>query len=361
MGTAVIIDRISAALAAGELKPASNSTMFKPISSMSDLLRPWGEMFPGVDLDNEGEIRGIFGRGIVRHGPNFTPHRRLSRRPLPPPRLISASPLVLNPDLFQSVGAVWDYYNSKEKADSSLLECAFTNEGITLFLEPLCRELSDYHPLEMMLEDMYCARLSDLDGFRLMIPHYTYEEESAATVMAFLSGPESIAGHLTYFFDEQDRYGEDSRLELHPKDLAIIEEVGFVKLVEAYAEFQGEKTCDMAKLSQWYEFFFDPVIRRFPEQMEDDWPIVTDGGMDTDFRILSREDIEFGIAYSQSFFDLINAIPDPDAFEYNTGGATETFIHELCEVWRKTNGKRRVKWISPKSQTLLHRYKIGAI
>jgi hypothetical protein len=360
MDISIITHRIKNALEEGGLKSAPDGALFQTVNNIADLLRPWEETFPGIDL-NVGNVPH-FGRGIIRRGPKFNPSPRMSKRPLPPPRPIIPSPLVLDRGLFQSTQAIWDYYQTKDGVDPRLLDCAFSDIGIEEFLGPLCSELADYHPLGMLLEDvMHCNSISNLSHFQLMVPHYVYDDEAAATVMAFLSGAESIAGHLTYFFEEQDRNGDDSHFELHPKDVSLIEQIGFEELLHVYTKFPGGKSYDLWKLFNWYENFFASLCQHFPEHMENDWPIVSDGGMGTEFDITRKEDIEFGISYAEAFCELINAMPDPYQFEWNEGGLVEIFIHELCEVWRKSNNKRLVKWISPKSQTLLQRIKVGAI
>jgi hypothetical protein len=342
MASPVIIERISAAIGAGELKQVPNSAIFRPVSVISDLLRDWSEMFPGVELNEEGsDTRDLFAWGRLRQ-PKLTPKPRQSRRRLRPPRPIAASPCTISPGLFASVKGIWDYYRTKGVDDDKLLQEPFEENGMQRFIQPLWDEVSNYYPLFVLLEVLFDdCNLRDIASINLLLPHYTYDCDEAGAVEAFLSGAEGLTWLMTH-------YHKDNNLGLPPKDEALIKEVGFGPLSVTYVTYPGEKSCDMLKLENISESFFAGVAERFPARWAEEWPIISaNGGVDNELHITCREDIEFCIAYADAWEEMMGSMPDPYQMETNDGGICGDFIHEMCEVYRKVRGKKPVKWKSP--------------
>lgn len=333
MSVALVIERIRTSVEANELA-AVPTVPIAPVTTCGDLLRPWSSVYPGIDEPEEDMSRDLFfgGRGsLVRH--RFTPRPRRSRRPLPIPRSIVGSPKLISPGLFHSVQGIWDWYTKKGSANTALLACRFDDAGLYKFLQALFDETAPIWPLHCSLEMIFEGdNLTELPGIRLMLPHFNYEEEGAGCVEAFLSGVDGIAWIMKSV--EEQLHG------LTEKDRALIATVGYTRLAQAYALYPGQKTYDIDMLENWGETFFGKVQKRFPRQMETNWPLISgDSGYDAEVTIRSSEDIEFCFAYADAYYDLMDYIPNPCEFESNDDGIAETFAKELCNVWRKTPNK----------------------
>lgn len=356
MSVSLITERIANSIGAGELLPMVDAKEFKPVETMADLLRPWQEMFPCLDVNEEGDIVSPFDWFSIRR-PAFRPQVRRSFRPLPAPRPIASRPQPpCKPGLFMSIQAIWEFYQEQGQDDPKLINCPFSDDNVQAFVHPLYLKACDYWPLNAPLEELYfdCGA-AELLGIHLMIPHYVYDDEAAGVVEAFLSGPGTLASHLHYLH-------KGANWEIPEKDQSLIQEVGFDKLTENFANYNGKKSCDLIALENWFETFFSEVERKFPEHGAGNYPIISgNGGMDADICIRSKADLDFCFAYADAYYEMLNSFPEPTAFEYNEEGEAETFVHELCEVWRKVNGKRSVKWVTPKKQTLLARHKRGEL
>ncbi|MGD0585571.1 MAG: hypothetical protein ABSA86_07315 [Oryzomonas sp.] len=347
MAFGMLLERISVALGSGELRMVPDSFNFKPLGTIADLPRPWEEMFPGVTRDDDKDTRNIFSS---LNRPVLTPQVRTSRSPLPVPARIAASPKSISPALFASIKGVWEFYKGRGIAAPALLEHAFDDKGLMAFVEPLNALIVNYWPLaeslDMVLND-YATH--ELPALQIMLPCFTYDDEGAEVVEAFLSGPNAVQSLLT---------GYENAVELPPKDWALIAELGLDRLIEAYAEYPGEKSVDLLNLYQWYEVYFGPVKERFPKQMAVDYMVISgNSGEDNSIIIAGADDIEFSIAYTIAYDTMLGDIPFPYDFAFNENGERETFIHEICNCWRLQNGKRPVKWQPRKPKTLANVFK----
>lgn len=351
MNAMVLIERISEAIGRGELTPAPAASAEIKIETIRDVLRPWGEGgYTGVDLDN-----------LLY--PAFTPQPRRSRRALAAPRRTGDRPKVMSPVFFASVGGVWEYYRANELAGDEFLSFPLTDDGFYEFLVPLSKALAKYWPLGSYLEDTYFwdGPVKSIRGIPLLLPHYTYDVECAGVVQSFLSGVASVHGLMEHYYGDMAKAkalgnydhakAGSLELELPDQDHALIRKVGFAKLVAAFAEYGGKKSCDLKALENRWETFFGPLWEVYPERAEFNYDIITDdpSGGGCEVLVRSKSDIEFAIAYAEAFDRMIDAMPSrPWDMDTNEDGALETFMHELCEVWRKINRKRSVKWTSPK-------------
>jgi hypothetical protein len=359
MSPSAIIQRISVAAATGALVPLPDHSAAVPLRTVGDLLRPWHEVYPGIEPDTDIDHRDLFCWGGLRK-PSFTPRPRGSRRPLPAPLAVAAPRKLVNPGIFASVRGIWDWCQSRGSADPVCLQEPLTPEGLGKLLFPLVEHLFNYYPLGCLLEQAgYEEDIVDLRGLALLLPHWGYEEEWVGAVEAFLCGASGVQSLVTHYYEQRKDMDLD---QLPPKDHEVIRTIGFGPLCETYAAFQGEKTCDLVALENFGDTFFHPVYQQYPGRENADYSVITgDAGIECEVLITSREDIEFAIAYHDAFEAMVNAMPDPSAMENNEGGTTDNFIHELCEVWRKTNRKRSVKWTSPKAKRLSHLVKIGVL
>ena len=352
MGVSVLIDRISSSIAAGCLRPFPDASAFRPVGRLSDLLHPFEEMFPGIVLDGAGKAPSDF----RWRSPKFTPQPRRSTRPVPAPaRLVPMPRPDCRPGLFLSIQAVWEWYQEKGHATPELLEQGFNMDSIQEFMEPLLQAAGKWWPLGCGLEDISCfGQIAELEGFNLLLPFYSYDDDCAGMVEAFISGPTSVASHLSYLYESKPDGGE--AIELPPPDDKLIAEVGWHGLTEHFAKFQGRKSVDLVSLEGFWEAYFGDIVAKFPEHASVEYAIISDnGGQENEVWIHKKTDIDFCFAYAEAYYKLMGDFPDPQTFDYNEGGAAETFIHEICEAWRKDNRKRPVKWVSPKSQTLAMR------
>jgi hypothetical protein len=351
-----IKERIRSALSAGTLKQVPDCSGFARVDSMADLLKPWEEMFPGAELIGEEESRDVFDRGGLRR-PKLTPRPRRSSRPLPAPRSIAASPRTVSPGLFTSVQGIWEFYQARKTADAGLLQLPFTDTGVNAFIQPLFKEVSDWYPLFIPLEMLFEEyALADLQHIHLMLPHYTYEDESAAVVEAFLTDADSVASLMEHY------HSLSEFMELPQQDEQLIGQLGFEELVKGYEQYRGAKSCNLDQLLNGPDSFFDSLERNYPVQMKGGWPIISgNSGYDCDVTITCAQDIQFCLDYAAAYERMISAIPDPYDMETNECGTTEEFVHDLCEVWRKSNHKRSVKWTSPKQNLLKNLYTKGQL
>jgi hypothetical protein len=358
MGVSVLIERISSSVAAGYLRPFPDASAFKPIGKLSDLLYSFEEMFPGIVLDAKGKAPSDF----RWRSPKFTPQPRRSAHPVPAPaRLVPMPRPDCRPGLFMTTQAIWEWYQEKGFATPGLLDQEFSMDSLEDFLVPLLREAENFWPLGCGLEDLSCfGNIQEIDGFHLMLPFYSYDDDCAGMVEAFISGPTSVASHLSYLYKSKPDGGD--AIDLPPPDDKLIAEVGWHKLTEHFARFQGRKSVDLVALEGFWEHYFGDVVTRFPEHASVEYAIISgNGGSENEVWIQKKTDIDFCFAYSEAYYKLMGDFPDPQNFDYNEGGAAETFIHEICEAWRKDHRKRPVKWVSPKSQTLMQQMRRGEI
>jgi len=356
MGVAVIIERITEAVAGGVLSVMPDRATTVPVKEMGDLLRPWQEIYPWCARDNCGNVISSKIAGTQ----HFEPTQRRSRRPLPAPRKLVASHKLLSPDLFKSVRAVWEWYLANGLAKEDLLQAPCNGASLSAFVDDLWTRASDYYGLGMHLEDIgEHTPLTSLECLNLMIPCYSYQDEGGGVVEAFLSGVSGVHSLLEHILGES----EGLEIELPRQDLKLIGEIGLQALVQAYHDYDGERTVDLKKLANVEESYFAPVVEKFPKYWEMEFAIIDgDGGWDNDLTITKKEDIDFALAYSEAFAAMDGAIPDPYLMWDNTQeGTAEIFIHEVCEVWRKVHGKRSVKWVSPKQSRLAVRYRKGEL
>lgn len=353
---ATLINRISETIATGSL-PLQLSQGYSSLDfTVGDLLRPWQELYPGASeaLANNGTQPFSYQSQLRR--PNLTPSPRRSARILPPPRRIPASPRLIQKSLLDSTAAIWDFYQHRGLADERLL-CGMICEeySVQKFLDPLVTIVSDYSPLEMELENINYSDITSLTGFNLFIPCETYEDEGAGVIQAFMEGVSGVRWLLENYFESSEN-GED----LPVQDKKLIEKTGFETILLAYAAAPGPKMADLNKLGNFADTYFGKVAAEYPDQWAYDYDIISgDGGSNNCLTITSRQDIDFAIAYAEAFFAIMNDIPTPWAFTENNEGIFDSFVHEICEAWRKANGKRSVKWTSPRAQTLAARMRTG--
>ncbi|CAK0774919.1 conserved hypothetical protein [Gammaproteobacteria bacterium] len=340
MNAAVIIERIQGAVERGSLRPIVERTAFAPLETMGDLLRPWEECFPGVASVEEGEDAEDFKtnrRTMSRiRKPRFTPQPRRSRRALPAPRLISAAPKLVHPGLFRSISAVWEFYKAEGRDKPELVEQPLSFDGMHAFLDPLWRVLSDYYPLFCDIENVGSdGPVNEMDCLTMMLPNFDWNDEGIGVVEAFLSGPSAIAGMMGHF---------DGTFiwDLPKPDQNLLAKLPWDELTITYRDASGKKSYDIWALENFEENFFAKVKERFPGQYANGFDIIAEGYENT-VVITCAQDIEFAIAYAEAFECLSAALPDWNSFEHSSE-ASGKFAHELCNVWRRANGKKQVKW-----------------
>lgn len=356
MNLAILTTRIRETIAAGELKLVPEAAAFKPVNSLIDLLSDWQELFPGIEADEEGGTVSLFGFGVGLRRPAFTPQPRRSCRPLPAPLPIIPMPQPpCKPGLFLSVQAIWSWYEQQGLADTNLIDRPFSNEDLSTFIDPLLNRVEGYYPLGTALENLeWDCSVSEIIGLYLWLPFYNYEEDGVDVVEAFLSGPESVASLLTY-------QHQNSKLSLSAQDERLIKKEGFDKLTENFARYPGKKSCDLLALENWFETWFSEVHRLYPDHKADHFAIISgNGGQENELVIRTSADIDFALAYSAAYYNLMNQFPPPYDFSENDGGCVANFIHEICEAWRKTPTNKRHKPV-PEIPTLAERIQRGEL
>lgn len=340
----VIIERISASLAACEL-PAKPENVQVDLLSMADLLRPFDQVFPGLCIDDE-DRRDIFGYGGLLK-PRLVPQVRRSVRPLLPPKPLAAPSRFITPGLFISVQAIWDWYRQEDVAVGEMIDRELNEKGLEKFLDPLYQRAQEYWPLFIPIENLWWDEgLLQLPGVCLMLPHYHAEDEGAGVVEAFLTGASGIEWLMCHY------YGIKDFLTLPTEDRELIDKRGFGDICRLYYD-KGDGAYDLQQLQSFGETFFGSVWEKFPEHEKLDPPIISgEAGLDADVMIRKAEDIDFCFAYAKAFYELADCLPDTNAFEENDLGETETFVHELCEVWRVNYGSPSVPWTSPAAKEI---------
>lgn len=345
MQTAVIIERIRTAVQQGTLTEFPEARLQVAALKISDLLRPWTEVYPCCDPELAREPRDVFCWSGLRK-PDFVPVPRRSLRRLPVPRPVPVPLRLVGPGLFASVKGIWDYYQATGVAAPALISGELSSDSLQRFNQPLWDALSDYWPLCGPLgmfpeNDPHAIGL----GICLTLPHYVYDAEESGVVEAFLSDLDSVESLLDHFVSREDF------LELSPRDRKLIKDVGMGAMLEVYADYPGKKICDLRKLANWSETYFGDVLKKYPTQMITDWPIISgNGGVDADIYIESMEDIEFALAYWRAWDNMMGAFPaEPYMFETNDGGVVDRLIQEICRVWRKQKGQHPKK---PAGKTL---------
>lgn len=359
MSVQLIISRISQACAEGVLKPLPDIGSIPQLSNIGDLLQPWDQVYPGSALpDEDSHNRGVFGYKKLQR-PLVLPRARRSFRPLPPPRKIMARPKLISPGLFASVKAIWDWYQARNVETEQLQSGPVTGAGIAAFIEPLYQECGNRWPLCVWMEEIGThTDVIGMNGISVMLPHEDYNDsDTAGVVEGFLRGAEGVYWLLQHLYSDG---GLD--IDLPRQDHALIETVGFDELTSCYATAPGPKKVDLIYLENWDQNFFGTVSEKYPEQWANDYPIISgNGGGDSDMTITCAADIDFAFEFYDAFQAMIDSIPTPWMLTENSDGETEELIHDVCQAWRRVNGKRSVKWTSPKKQTISYRTRIGAL
>jgi hypothetical protein len=351
MSVAVLIDRISLSLSEKRLSVLPDRASTVPVQTIGDLLRPWGEIYPWCDEGRYGSKNHCL---EVR--PRFEGTRRRSRRPLPAPRKLTASHKLISPELFESVHAVWDWYQENGYADEQLLQEPCNGMGLSKFVENLWTRASDYSPMDMFLEEIgEQTRLIDLNALHLMLPCYSYQDEGGGVLEAFLTGVHGLHGLLEHVLVPS----ENPEFDLPKQDRKLIEEVGLQTLVQTYYDNDAIAGVPLKKLENLDENFFSEVKEKYPDLYDRDFVIIAgDGGWESELNIIDKTDIDFAFAWSEAYQSMMSVMPDPYCMLDNSmEGTAETFVHEVCEVWRKVNGKRSVKWTSEKHNRLAARFR----
>lgn len=338
---ALIINRISASLAANELAPVPAPTAAATLATIGDLLRPWDEVFPGVRCLDETFRRDIFGYGPGHlKKPKFRPHPRRSRRALLPPRSIAAARKVISASFFASFAAVWSWYSGRDLADPALLAAPITMEELNSFVMPLLNEVSDWYPLGICLEEFgFNEELYDMRGICLILPHYHYDDEGSGVFEAFLSGWEGLEWLLR---DLRDNRGDDF-LDLPEEDHALLGSVATADLARVYAEYPGEKLLDVTRLQNWTSTIFAEVGKAWPQYDLENIPVITSAPTDVEIWITSPADIDFALAYAEAYETMTGMMLND--VENNEDREADKLVHDVCAVWRKKKRKKSVPLI----------------
>ncbi len=295
-------ERIRAALPDLKERPPLDG---KALDTVGDLLKP-PEEFSG----------GFVAQSLRLERPRFIPRPRRSSQPLTLPRTIEGRIVPINSGVHTSVQAIWQWYEQTGKADPKLLEAPMNDQNFYRMLGPLEKATEDYYPMGSFLECI--GSVTELEGIWLTLPAKHYDEEDAGWFEAFLTDASAVAGLL---------HRADSDL-----DEPLIKEVGYVKLVEHYAAYKGEKTWDSAKTFDWYKSFFAHLEQKYPHKDVGDMPILATDL--SEIKITEAEDIDFALDWGEAYNQMTAAMPDTWGLEYNENGQLEEFIQELCRVWR---------------------------
>ncbi|WP_321367977.1 hypothetical protein [uncultured Desulfuromusa sp.] len=340
MSVALITERIRSSIAAGELPEKPDGIMVDQLT-MADLLRDWSDVFPGHSYEEQKKLFGW--RGF--RNPRFVSQIKRSIRPLCRPHSMQASVKLISPDLFQSIQAIADWYRRQGVAEYDLSEYQFNEQNIESFIGKLYMTTSDYWPLHIQLEDINLSGdLSDLQSIMLQLPGHLYEEDCSGVVEAFLSGSDGVEWLMQHY------YGLDDFIDLPDADRELIKQVGFGQLTQQYEKEGKGRSYDLTKLKGHQQTYFGAVWENYQNDEIDPVIISGNGGMENEVPVRRADDIDFCMAYAKAFYRLGDDMPDPVSFEENNNGETETFIHELCEVWRSDHGLQPVDWKTAKSQ-----------
>lgn len=337
MSVAVIIDRISTSLAAGELAPSQEPSEAVVLATVGDLLRPWDEVYPGC-RQVEDDVRDLSGWGPGHlQKPRFHPQPRVSRRPLPLPRRIAPPRKPIGPALFESLSAVWQWYLRRGLAAPELPLNTLNAEGLNAFVQPLYDATVDFYPLCMCLEEFgYGDSLHHLGGVCLILPHYFWEDEAAGVFEAFLSGWEGLDWLL------RELCGRDDFLNVPEEDSALVKVVGCSDLARCYAEFEGKKRLDVVRLGDWTKSYFGDVTRDYPQYDVEQIPVIVSDPHEVEAYITVPEDIDFCLAYAKAYEAMTADMPYPFDIEHNEQREADELVHDVCEVWRKKHRKKSI-------------------
>ena len=341
MPTALIIDRIRASLAAGELASIPQPGAAVTLTTVGDLLRPWDEVFPGQRRgDDDAGAGPLFGYGkSVLQKPKFHPQPRRSRRALLPPRIIAAPAKIINASFFASIAAVWKWYQGRALADPALLAAPLNGEELNAFVMPLCNAVSDWYPLGICLEEFGLnGELHEARGIYLVLPHWNYDEEGAGVFEAFLSGWEGVEWLLR---DLRDNHGDDF-LNLPDEDRALLKKVPPADLARVYAEYSGQKLLDVTRLQNWTSTVFAEVGKAWPQYDLENIPLIVSDTQDVEIWVTSPTDIDFALAYAEAYETLTGMMLNAWDVENNEDREADKLVHDICDVWRKLKRQKRV-------------------
>lgn len=338
MPTALIIDRIRASLAAGELAPIPQPSAAVSLTTIGDLLRPWDEVFPGLRRGDD-DARNLFSYGKNSlQKPKFHPQPRRSRRALLPPRFIAAPVKSVSPELFTSFQAIWEWYTTKGLADPALLTKSVSTAGINGFVMPLLNVVSDHYLLGMCLEEFGCSDdIYNLGMPSLILPHDFYEDEHAWVIEGIFTGAHGLDWVL------RELTTREGFLKISAKDRKLIKEISCTDLAQAYFDYEGEKAFPLDKMEDWTTTYFGELAAKYPWASLDTIPLICSDVQECEVYIERPEHIDFAIDYAEAITAMYGTLPDLSAIHENAEGAADQLVKEVCAIWRKMGRSATVK------------------
>ena len=314
----ILISRIEEALCENRfpLKPPNSDRI---VETIADMLLPFDTFHYEGATSAQQYWSGT-------RAPIFKTSPRRSIRPIPPPKKIVAPTEKIDAGYFDSIHAVWDFYVERKLDKPWMLEGGVTINELHRFLDPLWKILEPEWPLGNCLENLDDTYPSDC-ALYLDLPCIHFDEEHSGLVEAFCSGYKAVAGMFMHI-------DSDKSLELTTLDRELVDDVGFINLFKCYSEYQGTKTCDLVKLDNCYEEWFEEIDNRYPDHDIAGLPIV---GEMVSMKIRKASDINCALEFTKAHHEMLNEMPRTWAIEDREDSDAEDFTVEVCEIWREVH------------------------
>lgn len=317
-----LIARIEEALAEGML-PLPEAK-FPPLETLTcrDLTRPYAEVF-----GQDGEKPEGFESFRPPYRLCFSPVPRRSPRPLLPPP-VPAPVRSTGANLgWMGLQAVLDYYAAEgiefPAMDRPLLDGEAVQEFFAPLLERLPSMVQDW--AEYVLLDV--ENLLQFAELSLPFPCFDYNDEDSYSSIAFLEGPESVAGVVQEVI-------EGDVVALTPEDEELVAgcQGGWLGLLTTYADSSEDKLCDLRRLENCTDAYFGELRTKYPN-FDNIAPYLASSEGDG-VTVTHPDHIRFYIEYAEAFERVSCDNPGGYWFNSNESGVATRFIRDVLRVNR---------------------------
>ncbi|AJF08287.1 hypothetical protein [Geoalkalibacter subterraneus] len=303
-----------------------SAVKYEDVTLRTIIERPYQEVFGPIRDNAPGSFCSPYSRTPkIAATARKSPRRRQKPHPKQPVEY------KISPGLWQSVKAVWDFYQKRPSVaqDASLLDLSFSNDSLLKFLQPLGEVFNEnnfcYDWIESLL---YAEDLIRLDTLWFDLPCIPWDGEETEFYEGLFFSPASFGQVLQATFEQAD-------LEqcLSKESRALVERVGLSVAAEVYAEANdSEKVLELKQFSE-FPGLYKTVNDKYPDLMEKYCP-VTIGDSPTQVEFVDKDHIDFAIEFTKCFTNILDMAPDPWAI-LEGGDEAIALVEDMCRVYRE--------------------------
>lgn len=315
---------------------------------IGDTLRPYSDVFPGSSSSSPEKIMQNGNEEYIERvhhehrqnmnphlqSPRFSPMQKRSRAPFESRKASTPPPFHISHRMWLGISAIIRYYEGKGIDISPYLEKTLDEEGLIELIKPLDEECKQRGAWPIYTQE-YMSKMSIRDErIDLNLPFCYCEDQNAHLIEMF------FFGFRDYFLDYiENSIFEEEQLDAYfsPEDKALIEEVGWEKILDVYVDSKSEKrTFKLEVLEGWRDRLFSlsddhPVLAALSPE------IITEH--EVFFSLQEASDITAYLEYSESFSKVVDEMPE-FALDYSYGDdGYIMFLNHLIEIYRLETGQ----------------------